>query len=113
MVLIKRGSVCWIKLDPIEGSEIGKTRPAVVVSNDINNEFAATVTVVPITSKTGRVYPFEALIHKGVAGLKEDSKAKANQIRTVDKKRIKGILGQLPIDLMNKLDKAIKIHLTG
>lgn len=111
--MIRRGAVCWIKLDPIEGSEIGKTRPAVVVSNNINNEFAATVTVVPITSKTGKIYPFETLIPKGTAGLKEDSKAKANQIRTVDKKRIKGILGQLPLDLMNKLNEAIRIHLTG
>jgi mRNA interferase MazF len=103
--------VCWISLDPAKGSEIGKTRPGVVVSNDINNEFAATVTVVPITSKTGKVYPFEVFMPKGMGGLKENSKAKANQIRTVDKKRIKRVIGQLPMDLMNKIDEAVKIHL--
>ncbi|MCZ7357535.1 MAG: type II toxin-antitoxin system PemK/MazF family toxin [Candidatus Methanoperedens sp.] len=55
MELIKRGNIYWVKLDPIEGSEIGKTRPAVVISNDINNELAETVTILPITSSLEKV----------------------------------------------------------
>ncbi len=111
MELIKRGNIYWIRLDPIEGAEIGKTRPAVVISNDINNEFADTVTIIPITSKIGKLYPFEAFIPKGTANLSEDSKAKGNQIRTVDKKRIKDIIGTIPADILREIEMAVKIHL--
>ena len=111
MELIKRGDICWIKLDPIEGAEIGKTRPAVIISNDINNELADTVTILPITSKAGRIYPFEVFIPAGTANLSEDSKAKANQIRTIDKKRIKGVIGTIPAPILREIEKAIKIHL--
>ncbi len=62
--LIKRGNIYWVKLDSIEGSEIGKTRPAVVISNDINNELADTITVLPVTSSVGKVYPFEVFFKK-------------------------------------------------
>ncbi len=111
MELIKRGNIYWVRLDPTEGAEIGKTRPAVVISNDVNNEFADTVTVIPITSKTGKVYPFEVFIPKGMANLPADSKVKANQIRTVDKKRIKHIIGTIPADILKEIEKAVKIHL--
>ncbi len=111
MELIKRGNIYWVRLDPTEGAEIGKTRPAFVISNDINNEFADTVTIIPITSKTGKVYPFEVLIPKGMANLPEDSKLKANQIRTVAKKRIRGVIGTIPADVLKEVEKAVKIHL--
>ncbi len=75
-------------------------------------DFVKTVTVVPITSsRLDKVYPFEVFIPKGTANLDKDSKAKANQIRTIDKKRIVSELRELPEDLMKKLDTAIKIHL--
>lgn len=109
--MIKRGSIYWVRLDPVVGSKIGKSRPAVVVSNDINNEYAETVTVVPITSKVDKVYPFEVLIKKGVGGLKEDSKAKANQIRTISKARLLDLIGVLPQDFLGALENTIKIHL--
>ncbi len=109
--LIKRGDIYWVKLDPAEGSEIGKIRPAVVISNDINNELADTVTIVPITSSVGKVYPFEVLIRKGTANLAEDSKAKANQIRTVDKRRLKNLIGTLPAPILEQIGNAVKIHL--
>lgn len=111
MELIKRGDIYWVKLDPIKGSEIGKTRPAVVISNNINNELADTVTIVPITSSVGKVYPFEVLIRKGTANLADDSKAKANQIRTVDKSRLKNLIGTIPSPILEDIEKAIKIHL--
>ena len=111
MELFKRGDIYWINLNPTEGSEIGKTRPAVIVSNDINNKFADTVTIVPLTTSTEKIYPFEVFIEKNAANLKDDSKAKANQIRTVDKKRIKERIGNLPEVLFEQIVKAIKIHL--
>ncbi|VVB84556.1 PemK-like, MazF-like toxin of type II toxin-antitoxin system [uncultured archaeon] len=109
--LIKRGNVYWVKLDPIEGSEIGKTRPGVVLSNDINNELADTVTIIPVTSSLGKVYPFEVFISKGTAGLPDDSKAKVNQIRTVDKKRITTHIGTLPDTVLKEIETAVKVHL--
>ena len=111
MELIRRGDVYWIKLDPTEGSEIGKTRPGVVISNNINNEFADTVTVLPITLSTEKIYPFEVFIQKNIANMPGDSKVKANQIRTVDKKRIKDLIGTLPDTILREIEKAVKIHL--
>ena len=70
----KRGQIWFVSLDPVVGHEIGKKRPALVVSNDRNNQFAETVTVLPITSKTEKVYPFEVFLSKEEAHLPEDSK---------------------------------------
>ena len=108
---VKRGYVYLVDLNPVKGAETGKVRPAVVVSNDINNKYADTVTVVPITSNVKKVYPFEVFIPKGIANLSKDSKAKANQIRTIDKSRIKKEIGKLPDEIMKELELAIKIHL--
>jgi mRNA interferase MazF len=77
---MKRGEIYWAELSPTLGSEISKLRPVLIVSNNINNEFAATVTILPITSKTERIYPFEVLLQSGEGNLQSDSKIKANQI---------------------------------
>lgn len=109
---VKRGAVYLVRLDPVLGSEIGKMRPAVVVSNDINNSYADTVTVVPITSSfTEKLYPFEIAIAAGEGGLPKDSRAKANQIRTVDKKRLHKYAGVIPGERMQELEAAILLHL--
>ena len=109
---IKRGEVHLANLDPVVGREIAKTRPVVVVSNDLNNELSGTITILPITSGSlERIYPFEVLIQKGTADLPKDSKAKANQIRTLDRTRIVKRIGELPKDVMNKIEKAMKLHL--
>lgn len=110
--MIKRGQVYWVALDPTVGSEIQKTRPAVVVSNDAGNAYSPLITVLPITSKAERVFPFEVEILRGQGGLKEGGKIKANQIRTIDKKRLRGRpLGQMPPPTMRSVNEAIKIHL--
>jgi mRNA interferase MazF len=86
---IKRGEIYLAALDPVMGLEIAKTRPVAVVSNDKNNEFSGTVTILPLTSKNPQiVYPFEVFIAQGIANLPKDSKIKADQIRTLDKRRI-------------------------
>lgn len=109
---IKRGGVYLAALDPVIGNEISKTRPAVVISNDKNNEFSGTVTVIPITSeRLKKIYPFETLINKGTGNLPKDSKAKADQIRTLDKKRLVKFIGILEGIELKQIEKAIRIHL--
>ena len=94
------------------GAEIQKTRPALVVSNDVGNTHSPLVTVLPITSKAEHVFPFEVPLHGSQGGLKEGGKIKANQIRTIDKKRLRGRpVGQLDVATMRAVDDAIKIHL--
>jgi len=107
----KRGDIWIVNLDPAIGSEIKKTRPSVIISNDVNNEHANTVTVIPVTSVTEKIYPFEIRIPAGESGLKQDSKAKANQIRTIDKQRLIRSIGFLSPQSISKLEKAIAVHL--
>ncbi len=74
-MIIKRGFIYLAALDPVVGNEIAKTRPVAVISNDKNNEFSGTVTVLPITSKNIRkIYPFEVLLGKGTGNLPKNSK---------------------------------------
>lgn len=105
-----RGNVYWIDLEPIRGSEANRVRPCVIVSNDANNRAAATVTVVPVTSKVARIHLFE--VDLGDA-LDRPSKAQAHQIRTVSKQRIRGEpIAALPDTLTTELDEALRLHLT-
>lgn len=106
-----RGEIWLAALDPVVGHETGKTRPALVLSNDRNNEFSETVTVLPITSKTAKIYPFEAFLPKSETNLPVDSKVKANQIRTADKKRLVKFLGNVPPDRVCEIEDAVLIHL--
>jgi mRNA interferase MazF len=109
---IKRGDICIASSDPVIGKEISKTRPVVIVSNEKNNTFSGTVTILPITSKRlKRIYPFEVLLPKGSGSLPKDSKVKADQIRSLDKSRIISILGKLDESEVKSIDRALKIHL--
>jgi len=107
----KRGEIYLVSLDPVTGSEIGKTRPALIISNDINNKNADTVTVIPISSKTERIYPFEVSVTKEKGSLPEDSKIKCNQIRTIDKARLIRKVGKVDEETLKKVEKALLIHL--
>jgi mRNA interferase MazF len=109
---INRGDIYLAALDPVVGNEISKTRPVLVVSNNINNRYAGTVTVLPITSKKlNKMYPFELLLPKGTGNLPKNSKVKADQIRTLDKTRLVKYIGKLKNEHINLLNEAIKIHL--
>lgn len=107
------GAVYETDLDPVLGSETGKLRPAMVVSNDLNNRYSQTVTVLPITGQPSiKVYPFEVMLPGGTAGLSVSSRIKVNQIRTVDKRRLKGFRGSVPSQFFPAIDKALKVHLS-
>lgn len=101
-----------MRLDPTIGSEIGKTRPALVISNDVGNQYADRVIVAPITSGgLSRVYPFEVLAPAGEGGLVSDSKIVLDQIRTVDKRRLGQLIGVLSPQRMAEVNEAIRLSL--
>ena len=104
---MRRGEVWWVEFDPAVGSEIRKTRPAVIVSNDAANRNLSRVVVVPVTSNTGRQYPGEAVVT--VDG--QSSKAMVDQIMAADKSRLKRQLDALSKSDMLALEDAIKVHL--
>ncbi len=111
-MIIERGGIYLAALDPTIGHEISKTRPVLVISNDKNNTFSGTVTVLPITSKSlEKIYPFEVGVEKGKGNLPKDSKIKADQIRTLDKRRLIKTLGALSNIDMVAVEKAVIIHL--
>lgn len=104
---MKRGEVWWVEFDPSIGSEIKKTRPAVIVSNDIANRHLERVMVIPLTSNTKNLYPSEALVTVN----KQKSKAMADQIMAADKKRLKSKIDTLSKMDMSVIEAAIRLHL--
>ena len=111
MSQILKDEIYWANLSPTIGSEISKTRPVLVVSNNVNNQFAATVSILPITSTTSKIYPFEVFLPKSEGNLSNDSKAKANQIRTIDKQRIGSKIGKISKSKLAEIEDAILTHL--
>jgi mRNA interferase MazF len=104
---MKRCEVWWVNFDPSVGGEIKMKRPAVIVSNDASNKFLNRVQVVPLTSKTDRLYPSEAVVDfKG-----KESKAMADQLATVSKSRLFNRAGVLSEEDMRKIEEAVKIQL--
>ena len=113
---MRRGEIRWVDLDPVVGSESTKRRPAVIVSNDGANNTAerlgrGVVTVVPVTSNTARVYPFQVALSAAATGLEQDSKAQAEQVRSIAVQRIGSRIGDLPTELLAGLDEALRLHL--
>jgi mRNA interferase MazF len=114
---MRRGDIVAVDLEPIRGSEADKRRPAVVVSNDTANATATrlgrgVITVVPVTSNVTRVHDFQVLLPATETGLRRDSKAQAEQVRSVAVERVGARLGVVPQPRMDKLDEALRIHLS-
>jgi mRNA interferase MazF len=113
---MRRGDIHAIDLDPARGSEASKRRPAVIVSNDAANATAGrlgrgVITVVPVTSNVERVYPFQVLLPAGATGLDRDSKAQAEQVRSIAVERVGERLGVVPNAIMLDVDEALRLHL--
>jgi mRNA interferase MazF len=113
---MRRGDIVSVDLEPVRGAESSKQRPAVIVSNDGANATAerlgrGVVTVVPVTSNVERVYPFQVLLPAAATGLTRDSKAQAEQVRSVAVERVGSQLGRVPLTLLRELDDALRLHL--
>ena len=112
-----RGEIREVNFEPVQGSEASKRRPAVIVSNDGANTTASrlnrgVITVVPVTSNVTRIYPFQVFLPASDSGLRRDSKAQAEQVRSVAAERVGGRVGQLTASLLSELDDALRLHLS-
>lgn len=108
----RRGEVWVVALDPAIGSEIRKTRPAVVIQNDIGNRWSPVTIVAAITSRAERdQYPTEVTVAAPEGGLDRDSLILLNQIRTVDKSRLRRRLGRLHSTTQARVEVALRISL--
>jgi len=109
---IKRGDIVVVNLNPVIGHEQGKTRPALIIQNDIGNKYSPTTIIAPVTSKSfGKEFPTNVQVPAEDSGLNHDSTILLNQIKTIDKSRIIKRVGKLNSSLMKKVDLAIKISL--
>lgn len=110
-VTVRRGDVVIVRLDPAEGHEMQKTRPAVVVQNDVGNRNSATTIVAPATS-THRGYPFEVFVEAGNSPFETDSSIRLDQLRVVSMaERIHSVVGRLGSATMAEVDQALKLSL--
>lgn len=113
---MRRGEIRLVDLEPARHAEANKRRPAVIISNDRANATAArlgrgVVTIIPVTSNLANVYPFQVALPAAETGLRRDSKAQAEQIRSVSVDRVGPALGLVPAQLMARLDDALRLHL--
>lgn len=114
---MKRGEIYYADLDPARSGEANKKRPVVIVSSNSMNRTVThlgrgVVTVVPLTSNVSRIYDFQVLLPAIATGLPQDSKAQAEQVRSISVERLsQRPTGQLPTDLMNTLNDALRLHL--
>lgn len=108
----KRGEIYLVNFDPTIGSEIKKTRPALILQNDVANQYSPITIVAAITSQfDSRLYPTEVFVKAKEGYLKVDSVVLLNQIRSIDKKRLIRMLGVVNQETMVKVDRAIRISL--
>lgn len=111
MVFPKRGEVYCVNFDPTIGVEIKKTRPALIIQNDIGNMHSQATIVAAITSASREIFPYEVFLKVGEGGLQKDSIVLLNQIRTIDKKRLGKRIGTISSESIKKVDRAIEISL--
>ncbi|MDR1564954.1 MAG: type II toxin-antitoxin system PemK/MazF family toxin [Oscillospiraceae bacterium] len=109
-MIIKRGDIYYADLSPVVGSEQGGIRPVLIVQNDIGNKFSPTVIAAAITSQKDKSrLPTHIYLHSQECGLAKDSVVLLEQIRTLDKRRLKEHMGSLDTMSMTKIDQALSI----
>ena len=113
---MRRGEIRVVDFDPSRGSETRKHRPAIIVSNDGANAVAArlgrgVITVLPITTNIKRIYPFQVRLPAATTGLRQDSKAQAEQVRSVSVERLGERIGLVSAAIMLQIDEALRLHL--
>lgn len=103
----------WVTLDPARGAEVPKTRPCVIVSRSEANDISSTVTLVPLSSVQGRAAErlVQPLLPAKETHLPKDSRALCDQVRTIDKRRIRESIGVLSGELLTKIDRGLILHL--
>ena len=112
MAEVKRGDIWLVNLDPAIGHEIKKSRPAVIIQNDLGNKYSPITIIAPITSKNiEKIYPIEVILDRKNSGLEKISKVLLNQIRAIDKGRLIKKLGKFDYETLIKVDASIKISL--
>ena len=110
MIQVKRGDIFYADLSPVIGSEQGGLRPVLIIQNDVGNRYSPTVIAAAITSRMGKTrMPTHIDIHAERVGLAKDSVILLEQIRTLDKKRLKEKLGHLDDGMMNSVNSAIAV----
>lgn len=110
--MIKRGEIYFADLNPVIGSEQGGVRPVLIIQNDIGNKYSPTVIVLAITSRIEKAkLPTHVEVAMGVSGLKRDSVILGEQVRTLEKRRLRERLGQLPEEAMARVDEAMHVSL--
>ncbi|MFE1510530.1 type II toxin-antitoxin system PemK/MazF family toxin [Streptomyces sp. NPDC058726] len=113
---MKRGDIYLVDYEPARGSEANKARPGVIVSNDganaaVERAGRGVITLVPLTTNTSRVYPFQVLLTAGECGLLKDSKAQCEQVRALAPDRLLRPIGAVPRQRMAEIDVALRRHL--
>ena len=107
----KKGEIYLVNFDPTFGHETKKKRPALILSNDIHNQYSPLVTVAPLSSNTNKVYPFEIYVPKKSTALQENSKIMIIQLRSIDKKRLINKIGNIEDKkTINKINQVITEH---
>lgn len=107
---VKRGDIYYADLSPVVGSEQGGTRPVLIVQNDVGNKYSPTVIAAAITSQKYKTkLPTHISVNAGGCGLQKDSIVLLEQVRTIDKQRLKERMGNLPQEEMEKINRALSV----
>lgn len=107
----KKGEIYLVNFDPTVGHEAKKKRPALILSNNIHNQYSPLVTVAPLSSNINKVYPFEVYVTKKLTGLNENSKIMIIQLRSIDKKRLINKIGNIEDEeILTKINKVTSEH---
>ena len=112
MDMVKRGDLYYADLSPVVGSEQGGVRPVLIVQNNVGNKYSPTIIAAAVTSQLDKAkLPTHIALEAGKYGLPKDSVVLLEQIRTLDKRRLKEKIGELPLNMMTRVNEALLVSL--